>query len=113
MSQVKILNDRLLPDITNIIINFNMPTKEDIKYLDELKDVIILSECWIYDFSRNYFTGRLKVSQLLLKNAKDIKKYGFRRYGKRRKHKEKFRISNIDEYMKFKYEKPLIYSKHI
>jgi len=27
MSQVKILNDRLHPDITNIIVNYNLPTK--------------------------------------------------------------------------------------
>jgi len=33
MSQVKILNNRILPDITDIIMDFNMPKKEDIKYL--------------------------------------------------------------------------------
>lgn len=27
MSQVKILNDYLIPDITNIIMNYNLPTK--------------------------------------------------------------------------------------
>jgi hypothetical protein len=33
MSQVKILNDHLIPNITDIIMNYNMSKKEDIEHL--------------------------------------------------------------------------------
>jgi len=54
MSQVKILNDNLIPDITNIIMDYNMPEKpyryyvyffKYIKFATE-KDLVVDSNCY-------------------------------------------------------------------
>ena len=101
----------MIEDINNIIYSYCGNYYYD-KMIEDFKNVVILSECIIYDYSQYVFIGKLKVSSFLLKTAKNTKKYKMDRKGKRRKGKEHFRIMNIDEYMRFKTKNPLIYSKY-
>ena len=102
MSQVKILNDRLLPDITNIIMDYNLPKKEDKKDLiikeffnllrlfETLKDDKVQINC--FDYNMRYINDGTNNIIVLYDDTREI-------------HKDNNSIQKLNKiYLKYIYE---------
>ena len=68
MSTVEILNSQLYPDITNIIFDYNMPRKEDVKLLKFANNEYLMKQFYGYKICEQV---RLKYYDVLFRNRRN------------------------------------------